>query len=199
MNVYGVETGCGYNYSLAKEANCADRISESSNEIITQTESAELSENEEFEAFKKKIWEKLDSLPWNNSVNVSIQITDSAFKRMMTDEDFKNRMMDIMSKEAFACRSPIVSSLTCINEDGYSGVTYNDYNTAKTAYKAHSKHKDSFYVKKASIKDIDDAWERSRARRQEHREYRKRKYVAEKYLKRYFEQQDELESFYDIL
>ena len=52
------------------------------------------SEEEKLEAFKKEIWKELDSLPWNSSVSVSIQITDSAFKRMMTDEDFKNRISD---------------------------------------------------------------------------------------------------------
>ena len=59
-----------------------------------------MSEDEKLDAFKKEIWKELDSMSWNSSVNVSIQITDSAFRRMMTDEDFKNRMMKIMHEEA---------------------------------------------------------------------------------------------------
>lgn len=105
-----------------------------------RTESAEktvfILEDDKLEAFKKEVWKELDSLPWNSSVNVSIQITDSAFKRMMTDEDFKNRMMSKMHEEASVCRSPIVSSITCIDENGYKGVTYNDYDMANTAFKA---------------------------------------------------------------
>ena len=126
------------------------------NGVISKIEKAELSEEEKLEVFKKEIWKELDSLPWNNSVNVSIKITESAFKRMMTDTDFKNRMMDKMREEASACKSPIVSSITMIDENGYRGITYNDYNMADTAFRAHSKSKDSFYVKRAANKSIQD-------------------------------------------
>ena len=199
MSVYGVETGCGYKYSFVKQANRADRVSDSSNEIITQAESAELSEAEEFEAFKEETWKEIASWPRDSRVSEYIQITDSAFKRMMTDEDFKNRVMKLMKEDADVGRPPIVYSMTWVDENGYRGISYNDYDMGSADFKAHSKHKDCGYVKKASNADINNAWEKSRICRQEQRAYRKKKYAAEMYLKKYFDGKDELESFYGIL
>ena len=156
-----------------------------------------MSEDEKLDAFKKEIWKELDSLPWNSSVNVSIQITDSAFKRMMTDEDFKNRMMSKMHEEASVCRSPIVSSITCIDENGYKGVTYNDYDIANTAFKAHSKHKDSFYVKKAKTKEVNDAWEQARIRRDKQREVREEEYWNKYFADKAFAHQEQVASLYE--
>ena len=119
MNVGLVQ---GNNYSaLIKKAVGEEKV----------TNIEELSEAEKLDNFKREIWNELDSLPWNNSVNVSIQITDSAFKRMMTNEDFKNRLMKIMQEEASVCRPPIVSSMTVIDENGYKGITYNDYDAVR--------------------------------------------------------------------
>lgn len=166
-----------------------------------RTESAEktefILEDDKLEAFKKEVWKELDSLPWNSSVNVSIQITDSAFKRMMTDEDFKNRMMSKMHEEASVCRSPIVSSITCIDENGYKGVTYNDYDMANTAFKAHSKHKDSFYVKKAKTKEVNDAWEQARIRRDKQREAREEEYWNKYFADKAFAHQEQVASLYE--
>ncbi len=156
-----------------------------------------MSEDEKLDAFKKEIWKELDSLPWNSGVNVSIQITDSAFKRMMTDEDFKNRMMSKMHEEASVCRSPIVSSITCIDENGYKGVTYNDYDMANTAFKAHSKHKDSFYVKKAKTKEVNNAWEQARIRRDKQREVREEEYWNKYFADKAFEHQEQVASLYE--
>ena len=156
-----------------------------------------MSEDEKLDAFKKEIWKELDSLPWNSGVNVSIQITDSAFKRMMTDEDFKNRMMSKMHEEASVCRSPIVSSITCIDENGYKGVTYNDYDIANTAFKAHSKHKDSFYVKKAKTKEVNDAWEQARIRRDKQREVREEEYWNKYFADKAFAHQEQVASLYE--
>ena len=61
---------------------------------ISQNEKVELTEEEKLEAFKKEIWRELDSYPWNKGVNVSIQITDGAFEKMMVDKEFKNKMMN---------------------------------------------------------------------------------------------------------
>lgn len=165
-----------------------------------RTESAEktefMSEDDKLEAFKKEIWKELDSLPWNSSVNVSIQITDSAFKRMMTDEDFKNRMMKIMHEEASVCRPPIVSSLTYIDENGYEGVSYNDYDMANIAFKAHSKHKDSFYVKKAKSQEIDDAWKKSQQRRDKQREIREEAYWDKYFARKALAHQEQVADLY---
>ena len=166
-----------------------------------RTESMEktefMSENEKLEAFKKEIWKELDSLPWNSSVNVSIQITDAAFKRMMTDEDFKNRMMSKMHEEASVCRSPIVSSITCIDENGYKGVTYNDYDMANTAFKAHSKHKNSFYVKKAKAKEVNDGWEQAQIRRDKQREVREDEYWDKYFANKAFAHQKQVAGMYE--
>ena len=155
-----------------------------------------MSENEKLEAFKKEIWKELDSLPWNRSANVSIQITDSAFKRMMTDENFKNRMMKIMHEEASACRPPIATSLTYIDEKGYKGFSYNDYDMANTAFKAHSKHKDSFYVKKAKTQEINDAWEKAQQRRDKQREIREEEYWNKYYARKAFAHQEQVANMY---
>lgn len=117
---------------------------------ISQTEKVELTEEEKLEAFKKEIWREIDSWPRHPMVSESIQITDGAFKRMMTDEDFKNRVMGLMREDALVGRPPIVFGMTTVDEHGYSGVAYNDYNMGKDTFEAHSKGKDSFYVKKAA-------------------------------------------------
>lgn len=96
---------------------------------------------------------------------MSIQITEKAFKRMMVDKDFKDEMMTIMKKESIACKSPIVSSMTIIDENGYKGVTYNDYNMSKNVFNAHSKNKDSFYVKKFDKKYMDKKLDKARERK----------------------------------
>ena len=186
---------------MIKSVNTSSYAFRTSMNTAVRTESTEkiefISEDEKLEAFKKEIWKELDSLPWNSSVNVSIQITDSAFKRMMTDEDFKNRMMKIMHEDASVCRPPIVSSLTCIDENGYKGVSYNDYDMANTAFKAHSKHKNSFYVKKAKAKEVNDAWEQARIRRDKQREVREDEYWDKYFANKAFAHQKQVAGMYE--
>ena len=155
MNISGLGTD-PYTYltsainKSSSQTNRTESYSATFEGKISQTEKVELTEEEKLEAFKKEIWRELDSYPWNKGVNVSIQITDGAFKRMMVDDDFKNEMMTIMKKESMACRAPIVASCTLIDENGYKGITYNDNSIGNKAFEAHSKGKDSFYVKKAT-------------------------------------------------
>ena len=52
-----------------------------------------VSDVEKLENFKKEIWNEINSMPWG--ANTSIQITDGAFKKMMEDSEFKNKMMKI--------------------------------------------------------------------------------------------------------
>lgn len=175
----------------------ASRVSLNAAVRTENTEKTEfMSEDEKLEAFKKEIWKELDSLPWNGGINYSIQITDSAFKRMMNDEDFKNKMMRIMKEEAHAGRSPIVSSLNWIDENGYKGISYNDINTGSTAFKAHSKHKDSFYVKKAKAKEVNDAWEQARQRRDKQREIREETYWNKFFSRKAFAHQEQVANLY---
>ncbi len=165
-----------------------------SNDKISKSVSTELSENEKLEAFKKEIWNELASLPWNDSLSVSIQITNSAFKRMMTDEDFKNRMMKIMHEEASVCRPPIVSSITIIDENGYKGVTYNDYNMGGSAFKVHSK--DGFYVRKARKDSIHEAWEKAQRKRKAQDKKAEKKLLEAEYFKRYYDHQELISDLY---
>ena len=114
-----------------------------------------------YEAFREEMWNELDSLPWNNSVNISVQITKPALQRMMTDEYFRSQMMQIMHEEASGCRPPFIcTSLTVIDENGHSGFSYNDHIMGNTAFAAHSLHEDSFYVRKSKAQEIDEAWQK---------------------------------------
>lgn len=123
----------------------------------------ELSEEEKLEAFKKEIWDEINSFSWNPSMNISIQITDKAFKRMMEDSDFKDRMLNVIQKESIAAQPPGNTSLTWIDESGYKGYSYIDISAGEMAFKAHSNDKDSFYVKKAANKqDYLELWEERR-------------------------------------
>ena len=127
--------------------------SKTTSQVETATEVTELSDTEKLENFKKEIWDEINSFPWNKSMNVSIQITDGAFKRMMEDSDFKDRMLSVIQKESIAAKPPGNVSLTWIDESGYRGFSYIDNNAGFIAFKAHSNHKDTFFVHKAKNKD----------------------------------------------
>ncbi len=178
--------------SSKQQTSRMDRLSIVSNIQLAEIEKVGLSDNEKLEAFKKEVWKELNSLPWNNSVNASIQITDSAFERMMTDEDFKNRIMKIMHEEASVCRPPIVSSLTWIDENGYRGISYNDYEMGHTAFNAHSKSRDSFYVRKAQRDSIQEVWEKARENRNLQREKDEKRYMKSECLKNYYKHLDQM-------
>lgn len=111
------------------------------------------SEADKRESFQKEIWNEIDSMPWSSSMNVSIQISDKAFERMMNDKDFKDDMMKLIREDCAAGHPPIVSLLESIDENGYTGNSYNEPGIGDTAFSAHSKGKDTFYVKKAKKKD----------------------------------------------
>ncbi|MBD5466073.1 MAG: hypothetical protein HDR22_09725, partial [Lachnospiraceae bacterium] len=83
-----------YQYAVKAQKTSAKGIAFA--DKVTETEEAgstpELSEAEKLENFKKEIWDQINSYPWDSRMNVSIQITDGAFQRMMEDSDFKDRM-----------------------------------------------------------------------------------------------------------
>ena len=111
--------------------------------------------------------------------------------------DFKNKMMGIIREEASACKPPIVSCMDRIDENGYKGISYNDWNMSKAAFGTHSKDKDSFYVKRAKQQEVNDAYEKARVRRQEQKEYREKKYQASQYLKDVLAHQDEVARLFE--
>ena len=148
MDISSIYANAGYNTNNVNKNSSTQKITNTSKTEQT----AELSDAEKLENFKKEIWKEIDSMPWNDQVNSSVQITDGAFKRMMNDEDFKNDMMRMIREESIAGHPPISTSLTWIGEDGYKGYSYLDSEAGEIAFKAHSKDKDSFYSKKATKK-----------------------------------------------
>ena len=192
--------------SVDSKAAMSDAIEKASAEKTAKSEETaavktiskgELSDAEKLEQFKKEVWKEIDSMPWNRGINTSIQITDSAFERMMNDEDFKDRMFDYLNRASRSGRSPITSSLLWIDENGVKGYAYLDEDAGKLAFSAHSKDKDSFYVKKAKQQEVNDAYEKTRVRRQEQKEYREKKYQASQYLKDVLAHQDEVARLFE--
>ena len=120
----------------------------------------EVSDAEKLENFKKEIWNEINSMPWG--ANTSIQITDGAFKKMMEDSEFKNKMMKIIWEDAIGSNKMCGGTLINIDENGYKGYSYmaDHAKEAGSAFAAHSKDKDAFYVKKAEKK-------RAQAKRQQ--------------------------------
>ena len=112
----------------------------------------EVSDAEKLENFKKEIWNEINSMPWG--ANTSIQITDGAFRKMMEDSEFKNKMMKIIREDAVGSNKMCGGTLINIDENGYKGYSYmaDHAKEAESAFSAHSKDKDSFYVKKAEKK-----------------------------------------------
>lgn len=166
--------------------------------IETATEVTKLSDAEKLENFKKEIWGEINSFPWNKSMNVSIQITDGAFKRMMEDSDFKDRMLSVIQKESIAAKPPGNVSLTWIDESGYKGFSYIDNNAGLIAFKAHSKHKDSFYVQRAKENnDVNELWLQRQQERQEQREMLDEEYERIRYLNSVYKHKADVARLYE--
>ncbi len=161
---------------------------------ISQNEKVELTEEEKLEAFKKEIWRELDSYPWNKGVNVSIQITDGAFEKMMVDKEFKNKMMNIIREDAHGSNMMCGGTLINIDENGYKGYSYMQDHTkeAGSAFDAHSKGKDSFYVKKASKRQE----EKKRLEEEMLKKAQEKRAAMEDYFQHRFESQQRIQSFF---
>lgn len=170
---------------------------------VTETEETgstqELSEAEKLEAFKEEIWNEINSYSWNRSMNISIQITDGAFKRMMNDADFKDRMLGVIKKESIAAQPPGNTSLTWIDESGYKGYSYIDIPAGEMAFKAHSNDKDSFYVQKATKgQDYTELWEEKRLDRERQREKLDKEYVDKLYFNRSLLRKEQASAAYEV-
>ena len=110
--------------------------------------------------FKKEIWKEIDSMSWGS--NISVQITNSAFEKMMVDKEFKNKMMNIIREECPWLKYDVWWNFNNIDENGYKGYSYMQDHTkeAGRAFDAHSKDKDSFYSKKCKKDELNELWER---------------------------------------
>lgn len=159
MDISSIYANTGYTNNVSKSTSTQKTINMEKTE-----QAAELQDAEKLENFKKEIWNEIDKMPWNNRVNVSIQISDKAFERMMKEPDFKRDMMKIIGEESVAsAHPPIGTSLTWIDETGYRGYSYIDESAGNMAFSAHSKDKDSFYTKKANKKqDYNEVYEKER-------------------------------------
>jgi len=120
---------------------------------VKTTETSSLTEAEKLEAFKKEIWNEIDSWPWSArhcGYSYSIQITDDAFKRMMEEPEFKNQVMSTLRQDGHSQGIPGAVRLVTLNitKEGYSGYGYTPFSTGETdRFTNHSKG--AFWVKKA--------------------------------------------------
>ncbi len=92
MSILGVSNAAmgAYQYTGRTQKNVVSGASFTERTAQTQ----EVSDAEKLENFKKEIWNEINSMPWG--ANTSIQITDGAFRKMMEDGEFKNKMMKII-------------------------------------------------------------------------------------------------------
>lgn len=150
MSILGVSNAVtgAYQHIGRTQKNTANGVSFTERTAQAQ----EVSDAEKLENFKKEIWKEINSMPWG--ANTSIQITDGAFRKMMEDGEFKNKMMKIIREDAVGSNKMCGGMLINIDENGYKGYSYmaDHAKEAESAFSAHSKDKDSFYVKKAEKK-----------------------------------------------
>ena len=149
----------------------------------------ELSEIEKLENFKKEIWKEIDSMPWG--CDISIHITDDAFKRMMDDSDFKDRMLSKIQEDASVSGIKGGGTMINVDESGYSGFSWMEGypKEASTGMSEHSKH--SFYHKKVSYtQDYTELWEERRNKKEVQREKLDDAYEEQLYLKRHWERKE---------
>lgn len=147
MSILGVSNAVtgAYQYTGRTQKNVVSGAGFTERTAQTQ----EVSDAEKLENFKKEIWNEINSMPWG--ANTSIQITDGAFRKMMEDGEFKNRMMKIIREDAIGSNKMCGGTLINIDENGYKGYSYmaDHAKEAGSAFAAHSKDKDAVYVKKA--------------------------------------------------
>ena len=145
MSIFGVSNATmdAYQYTGRTQKNVVSGASFTERTAQTQ----EVSDAEKLENFKKEIWNEINSMPWG--ANTSIQITDGAFRKMMEDGEFKNKMMKIIREDAVGSNKMCGGTLINIDENGYKGYSYmaDHAKEAGSAFAAHSKDKDAFYVK----------------------------------------------------
>jgi peroxiredoxin family protein len=161
----------------------------------------ELSEAEKLEAFKKEIWEEINSMPRSSSISWSINITDEAFERMMNEPEFKEKTMSLIREDAAVGRSPITACVVTVDVNGYSGYSYMDQNIGKEAFSAHSKDKNNFYTKKATNKsnsyDLTEYYEKERRERELQQELRDKEYFQHKSLTEYWNKRQSAATSYE--
>lgn len=162
----------------AKETVFAEKVSATEKSGSTK----EISEEDKLEAFKKEIWNEINSLSWGSSI--SIQITDEAFEKMMVDKEFKDKMMNLIKEDARGSHIMCGGTLIQINENGFYGYSYmaDHAKEADAAYDSHSK--DSFYSKKIKKREAENIWKKKWLERERMRKERDKEYVDRLYFNR---------------
>ena len=156
----------------------------------------ELSEIEKLENFKKEVWKEIDSMPWG--CDISIHITDDAFKRMMDDSDFKDRMLSKIREDASVSGIKGGGTILNITESGYSGFSWMEgyLGEASAGFSAHSKK--AFYSKKVSHKqDYMELWEERRYEREVRREKLDKEYEDQLYMKQHWARKERAVEAYE--
>ena len=156
----------------------------------------ELSEEEKLAEFKKKIWKEIDSMPWG--CDISIHITDDAFKRMMNDNEFKDRMLNTIRDDASVSGIKGGGTILNITESGYSGFSWMEgyQGESSAGFSAHSKK--AFYSKKVSHKQgYVELWEERRQKREIQREKLEDAYEEQLFLKQYWARKERASAAYE--
>lgn len=172
-------------------------VKATSQEVEQVQKTQQLSEADKLENFKKEIWNEINSLPWDSRMNISIQITDKAFERMMKDDKFKDKMMGLIREESLAAHPPGDTSLTWIDENGYKGYAYLDIESGHSAFKAHSNGKDNFYVKKSKKDELNKLWEKEHQKKAQQKEIQDEDYEKSLQLKNVFKHKEEVAKLYE--
>ena len=164
-------------------------------QVEKSEEVKELSEEEKLAEFKKEIWREIDSMPWG--CDISIHITDDAFKRMMDDSEFKDRMLNTIREDASVSGIKGGGTILNITESGYSGFSWMEgyQGEASAGFSAHSKK--AFYSKKVSHKqDYMELWEERRQKREIQREKLEDVYEEQLFLKQYWARKERASAAY---
>ena len=165
-------------------------------QVEKSEEVKELSEEEKLAEFKKEIWKEIDSMAWG--CDISIHITDDAFKRMMDDSEFKDRMLNTIREDASVSGIKGGGTILNITESGYSGFSWMEGYPGESSagFSAHSKK--AFYFKKVSHKqDYMELWEERRQKREIQREKLEDAYEEQLFLKQYWARKERASAAYE--
>lgn len=179
-----VEFGIGNTHSSAKSGK-------------TLTINQKLLEKMQDDPNKEKEMKEIDSMSWGS--NISVQITNSAFEKMMVDKEFKNKMMNIIREDAHGSNMMCGGTLINIDENGYKGYSYMQSHTkeAGRAFEAHSKDKDSFYSKKCKKDELNELWEKERLKKRQYQEKADDEYMESLRLKEIFQHKEDVAKLYE--
>ncbi|WP_289834791.1 hypothetical protein [uncultured Phocaeicola sp.] len=194
-----IKGGCsmGVDSILGNFSVQTQNVKRSTSGVAGTNQAQQISETEKLEIFKKEIWKEIDSMSWGS--NISVQITDSAFEKMMVDKEFKNKMMNIIREDARGSNMMCGGTLIQIDENGYKGYSYmqDHAKEAGRAFDAHSKDKDSFYAKKCKKDELNELWEKERLKKRQQQEKIDDEYLESLRLKEIFHHKEEVAKLYE--